>query len=203
MTLGSTPRFSHIELTGERAVLRPQSPDDAPAAFRLLSDDRVTRTLLWDGPTSPEALRDYYSASSTFPCGEPPEYRFTIERAGLPGIVGSIGSRARTHPRQVELGYWLGVPYWNGGIMTDAVRLATGFAFEHLDAVRVYATVFVGNVGSRRVLERNRFRLDGTLRHQSLKRGEWLDGWFLTLLRSEWEAHRSWYRPASEVVRRS
>ena len=37
MTPGSTPRFSHIEITGKRAVLRPQSPDDAPAAFELLS----------------------------------------------------------------------------------------------------------------------------------------------------------------------
>ena len=60
--------------------------------------------------------------------------------------------------------------------------------------------VFVGNEGSRRVLEKNRFRLDGTLRHHVIKRGEWLDGWFFSLLRSEWETNKSWYRPTSEVV---
>jgi RimJ/RimL family protein N-acetyltransferase len=178
------------------------SPDDALMAFGLLSDDRVTRTLLWDGPSRLEDLQGAYFATSNLPFGEPPTYPFAVERIGLPGIAGSVSARARLHPRQFDIGYWLGVPYWNLGLMTDAVRLVTGFAFEHLDAVRTYATVFVGNEGSRLVLEKNRFRLDGTLRQHVMKRGEWLDEWFFTLLRSEWEADRSWYRPASEVIRR-
>ncbi len=202
MTEGAAPRFSQVELVGDRVRLRPLSPDDAPVAFELLSDDRVTRTLVWDGPSSLEDLGDSYFAIPNLPFGEPPTYPFAIERVGQPRIAGSVSARARLHPRQFDIGYWLGAPYWNRGLMTDAVRLVTGFAFEHLEAVRVYATVFVGNGGSRRVLEKNRLRLDGTLRDHSIKRGQWMDTWFFTLLRSEWEANRSWYRPASEVVRR-
>ena len=82
--------------------------------------------------------------------------------------------------------------------MTDAVRLVTHFSFEQLDALRVYATVFTGNVASRRVLEKCGFALDGTLRQQVPKRGEWLDEWFLTLLRAEWEPKRDEYRPSDE-----
>jgi RimJ/RimL family protein N-acetyltransferase len=102
------------------------------------------------------------------------------------------------HPEQLDIGAWLGVPYWGKGLMTDAVRLMTYFSFQHLNAVRVYATVFVGNTPSRRMLERNGFVLDGTLRCQALKRGKWLDEWFFTLLRPEWESHQDWYQPRHE-----
>ena len=84
--------------------------------------------------------------------------------------------------------------------MTDAVRLVTYFSFQHLDALRVYAEVFVGNLGSRRVLEKCGFTLDGTLRCHAFKRGQWLDEWFFTLLRAEWEAHKDEYLPDQERV---
>ena len=79
--------------------------------------------------------------------------------------------------------------------MTDAARLVTHFYFENLEAVRVYSTVFVGNMGSRRVLEKCGFALDGTLRRHALKREEWLEEWFFSLLRPEWESNRKWYLP--------
>ena len=193
-------RFADAELVGERARLRPIRVDDAPRAFGLLSDDRVTRTLLWDGPASVEAVSESYQSMGLpgVSLGGDASYTFAIEAADTPGIIGSIGARLRPHPQQIDIGYWLGVPYWGAGIMTDAVRLVTHFSFEQLDALRVYATVFTGNVASRRVLEKCGFALDGTLRQQVPKRGEWLDEWFLTLLRAEWEPKRDEYRPSDE-----
>ena len=85
--------------------------------------------------------------------------------------------------------------------MTDAVRLVTHFSFEYLNAIRVYATVFVGNVGSRRVLEKNGFSLDGTLRSNAFKRGEWLDEWFFSILRSEWEVDKERHEPSAVRIR--
>ncbi len=74
------------------------------------------------------------------------------------------------------------------------------FAFNHLEAERVYASVFVDNIASRRVLEKTGYRLDGTLRSNVLKLNEWRDEWFFTILRSEWEPHKEWYRPEQEQV---
>ena len=73
-------------------------------------------------------------------------------------------------------------------------------SFQHLDAVRAYATVFVGNIASRRALEKNGFSLDGTMRSHVYKRGRWLDAWFFTLLRAEWEADRVMFSPTHEEV---
>ena len=200
MSAGGPKRFQHVELVGEKVRLRPLSREDAPAAFNLLKDDRVTRAILWDGPSSVEGLGEGYDARSTLPSKESHGYDFAIEAVDSSGIIGSIGARKGSHIQQLDIGYWLGVPYWGKGLTTDAVRLATYFSFQHLNAVRVYATVFVGNTPSRRVLEKNGFVLDGTLRGQALKRGKWLDEWFLTLLRPEWESDRDWYQPQAETL---
>lgn len=193
-----TNRFTDIELVGNSVCLRPIRPEDAGAAFPLAQDDRVTRTLLWDGPSSVESLEEgYHRQADLWKKGTGP-YNFVIEELGTTALMGVIGARGE-HP-QVDIGYWLGVPYWGKGYMTEAVRLVTHFAFQYLEAVRVYATVFVGNEASRRVLEKSGFQLDGVLLCHALKKGEWLDEWFLTLLRTEWEAQKEWYKPELERI---
>ena len=84
--------------------------------------------------------------------------------------------------------------------MADAIRFACHFSFQYLNAAKVYAMVFTGNKRSRRVLEKNSFSLDGTLRWHFLKRGQWRDTWFLSLLRPEWQAKHDKYCPRHEEV---
>lgn len=191
--------FDRVELIGDKVRLRPARPTDAADAYRLVIDEAVLSRLLWDGPANEAEMSGTFQRwQGELKAGE--SYSFAIERVEEPALIGCIGPRLVAHPLQADVGYWLGVPYWNRGYMTDAIRLVCHFSFEHLDVVRVYATVMVGNVGSRRALEKNGFSLDGTLRRHVLKRGEWLDEWFLSLLRSEWEADRARFRPRHEDV---
>lgn len=199
-----SPRsFSHVELAGGEVRLRPVKPDDAPRVYELFSDDRVTRNLAAEAPATLADEQEWCRKAVSLPweaVGGAVSYELVIENAQQPGLAGIIGLHQRGHSQQYEVGYWLGVPYWGQGLATEALRLAAGFAFQHLHAVRVWADVFVGNDASRRVLEKNGFRLDATLRSHFLKRGQWLDVWFFSLLRSEWEARRDWYRPRHQMV---
>ena len=191
--------FSHIDIVGEKVRIRPTRPTDAPDAYRLVTDEAVPSRLLWDGPENEEEIANNYRRwQDELKTGA--SYNFAVERADQPGMIGGIGPRLRTHPLQADIGYWLGVPFWNQGYMTDAVRLVCHLSFKYLEVVRVYATVMVGNMGSRRVLEKNGFSVDGTLRQHVIKRGEWRDEWFLSLLRSEWEQNRRWFTPRREEV---
>jgi ribosomal-protein-alanine N-acetyltransferase len=191
--------FSHIEMVGEKVRLRPLKSGDARIAYPLLANEAVLVNLAWDGPASEkEVARTYRHWEKQIKVGE--MYPLVIERAGQPGLMGCIDIRFPGHPQQADIGYWLGEPFWNQGYMTEAVRLACHFSFSYLDTVRACATVFVGNIGSRRALEKNGFSLDGTLRSHVVKRGEWRDAWFLSLLRSEWEPKRGLYRPQHEEV---
>ena len=192
--------FADVELVGSRIRLRPIRPEDALGAYGLLVDDQVTRTLLWDGPSSLEELIEAYGRRAEWWETGVGTYTFGIEVLGSSSIVGSIDARIQAYPQVFEIGYWLGVPHWGKGLMTDAVRLTVHFVVHHLRAVRIAAGVFVGNGASSRVLENNGFRLEGTLRSNVLKRGDWLDEQVYALLRPEWEHRRDAYRPEFERV---
>lgn len=74
-----------------------------------------------------------------------------------------------------EIGYWLGVAHWGKGYATEAVGGMVDYGFEKLDLLRVQANVYAPNVASARVLEKNGFVLEGTLRRAVRKRGQVLD----------------------------
>jgi ribosomal-protein-alanine N-acetyltransferase len=191
--------FSHIDIVGEKVRLRPIRATDAKAAYRLVKNEAVLSNLAWDGPRDEEELRNTYRQwEEEIKTGE--SCSLVIEHVDRTGLIGCIGIRFPRHPLQGDIGYWLGEPFWNRGYMTDAVRLVCHLSFQYLDAARAYATVFVGNIGSRRALEKNGFSLDGTLRCHVYKRGKWMDGWFFSLLRSEWEPNREKFVPRHEEV---
>ena len=78
--------------------------------------------------------------------------------------MGAISLDEIIRGHKAEIGYWLGEPYWGKGIMTRAVRSVASFGLNELGFVRIGAEVFGGNSASCRVLEKCRFRREGTLR---------------------------------------
>ncbi len=195
MTVG----FDRVFMVGDSVRLRPAQASDAAEAYRLVNDEAVLSRLVWDGPESEEQMSGTFRQwHDRLAAGQ--DYNLVIERSDEPGLIGCISARLINHPLQADVGYWLGARYWNQGYITDAVRLMCHFCFQYLESARAYATVFVGNMGSRRALEKNGFSLDGTLRCNALKRGEWRDEWFFSLLRSEWEQEPARFRPGREDV---
>jgi RimJ/RimL family protein N-acetyltransferase len=58
-----------------------------------------------------------------------------------------------------------------------------GFATLDLRRIEWYAEV--GNLASRRVVEKVGFRFEGTLRSRLHHRGHWVDAWLAALLRDD------------------
>jgi len=184
---------------GEKIRLRPVRSADAEAVYKLVKNEAVLVNLAWDGPASEEGLQNTFRRwEEEMKTGG--SCYLAIELADQPGIIGQIDVRFTWNPQQADIGYWLGDQFWNKGYMTEAIRFACRLAFEYSGAVRVFATVFVGNAGSRKALEKNGFTLDGTMRCHVYKRGSWLDCWFFSLLRTEWEEKRDNYIPSYEDV---
>lgn len=61
----------------------------------------------------------------------------------------------------IELGYWLGVPFWGRGFATEAVRALIDYAFGDLHCETLQAGARVTNPASRRVLEKCAFQWIG------------------------------------------
>jgi ribosomal-protein-alanine N-acetyltransferase len=69
--------------------------------------------------------------------------------------------------------------------MTAAVRRICREAFAVWDILRIQAEVFAPNAGSRRVLEKAGFTLEGTKRRGVYKNGQVLDACVYALLKEE------------------
>ena len=57
----------------------------------------------------------------------------------------------------VELGYWLGEPFWGKGIATQAIKLITTYGLEQVNFDKIRAVVLEYNPSSMRVLEKAGF----------------------------------------------
>lgn len=64
----------------------------------------------------------------------------------------------------VTIGYTLNESYWGKGIATKTVKLLLEYLFSEIDVNRVQAYVMPENVKSQKVLTRNSFIKEGTIR---------------------------------------
>ncbi len=83
----------------------------------------------------------------------------------------------------VELGYWIGEPFWNKGIASKAVALIITYGFANLDINRIFASTIEGNLASTRVLEKNNFKLEGVSKQSAFKDNQFLDEYRFGLLK--------------------
>lgn len=72
----------------------------------------------------------------------------------------------------VTIGYFLEQSYWGRGIASEAVRLLTSYLFETINMNRIQAEVMPGNEASKRVLLKNGFSKEGTLRQANIWSGK-------------------------------
>ena len=75
--------------------------------------------------------------------------------------------------------------YWNQGIMSSAVDEICKIAFEELDIIRISGKVMEGNVASQRVLEKNNFVFEATLKNNVFKNNEVKDEHIYRKLKDE------------------
>ncbi|RLT27855.1 MAG: N-acetyltransferase [Chloroflexi bacterium] len=162
------------ELRLTSCTLRPIRPGDEDSIARYADNVQVWRNVLdrFPHPYTLEAARSWVAHCQTH---EPQTHNFGIEVDGA--IVGMIGleSGADVHRRSMEIGYWLGEPFWGRGIATEAARAVTEYAFATFDINRVQAWVFGWNPASARVLEKAGYVLEGRHVGAVTKAGETTD----------------------------
>ena len=171
-------------LRTERLVLRPYEEADAPRLFPHARNANSTRFTLWDHHRSLDDtlnfVRDY--ARSRYAEGVPEPLAIALKDAPEQPI-GSAGCYWASQPhRCAELGYWLAEPFWGRGIAAEACRALLSFAFAHLKPRRIQARVIEGNAASIRVLQKLGFQFEGTLRSATLRRGQFENVHFYSLL---------------------
>ena len=155
------------EIGTDRLMLRAPVIADAPLVAELANDPVIARNT--SRLPHPYGLADAEAWLGAIASQDPHRNRsFAVEDRRL-GLIGVLGFDER-RPRQTEVGYWFGRPFWGNGFATEALRSFTARAQTLGD---LQAGHFVDNPASGRVLEKGGFAYTGeTPRLFSLARGE-------------------------------
>ena len=164
-------------------TLRPWRMEDASVIVPYADDPLVAQNLRDVFPT-PYTLADAegFVRSCIEQEGEGQLCRaMLVDGRAVGSIALFLGEEV--YRRSAELGYWLGRPFWRQGIMTAAVTEMCGLGVEVWDIVRIHAEPYARNAGSRGVLEKAGFTLEGVLQNSVYKNGEILDSCIYARLR--------------------
>jgi ribosomal-protein-alanine N-acetyltransferase len=185
-----TPMTTPQELRTLRLRLRSFDPGDVPALVRLAGAREIAATTanIPHPYTANDAHRFLAYAEEEFRAGRSATFAVTSSPAGeLCGAVGLVITPAH---QRAEIGYWIGVPYWNQGFATEAARAAIAFGFETLRLNRIHASHFAGNTASQRVLEKVGMRHEGPSRQHLMKWNRFIDVENYALLASEFRGEK-------------
>lgn len=168
--------------------LRPFVYTDAPAVAQLANHPQIDRYLRHDFPR-PYEVEHALSFCEACELNEQDGLSLhrIIEADGKAvGLISAEFSH-RVEDCGVEIGYWLGVPFWNQGIMTQALRLWTDILLtEYTWAQRLVCQILVGNTASARVAEKAGYEKEAVLRDSLYKNGEVMDVMLYVCLRRHW-----------------
>ena len=168
-----------------RLLLRPWREEDANDLYTYASDPAVGLPAGWpphaSAENSREIIRTVLSAPET--------YAVCRREDGKP--IGSIGFHRNDLAEQddeLELGYWLGKPFWGMGLIPEASEELLRHAFCDLGVKRIWCGHYDGNTKSRRVMEKLGFAYHHTAEGIEVSLlGEVRTGHALLLTREMWE----------------
>lgn len=168
-----------MQLTGNNFVLRRWKTNDAQSLQKNADDVNVSAMLL-DRFPSPYTLEDAENFIS-MKINEEPITNFAIDISGeAVGVIG-VDMRNDIYRRTPLLGYWISPAHSGKGIVTEAVKFITNYAFTHLDIVCIQANTLGNNAASMRVLEKAGFIKQGVLPKSIIKNGEISDEHLYTM----------------------
>ena len=162
-----------MQLKSGNIVLRPLRTSDAIRLADLANNEKISRNLR-DGFPHPYTVTDAENFLSKFTDQHPVTF-FGIDYKGE--YVGNISlvPCQDIYRMSAEIGYFIGEPYWNKGIITTAVKLICDYGFDQLGIIRIQTGIFEYNHASQRVLEKCGFVREGVFAKSVFKQGKLWD----------------------------
>lgn len=174
-------------LTTARLVLRPFTLADAAAIQRLAGDAAIARGTFMPHPYEDGMAEAWITAQQAdFEQGR--LVNFAVTLAVQQTLIGSIGMTLEQPHRRGQLGYWIGVPYWNQGYASEAGHAVVQYGFATLELHRIWAPHFKRNPASGRVLQKIGMQYEGCQREHYFHQGQFVDVMIYGMVRAEFSA---------------
>jgi RimJ/RimL family protein N-acetyltransferase len=174
-------------LNTARLILRPFDLGDAAAVQRLAGDWAVAdTTLVIPHPYEDGMAEEWISTHRPgFEAGDLAVFAVVLRETAE--LVGAIGLSINKQFDRAEIGYWIGKPYWGRGYCTEAASAVIEFAFSSYNLHRIFATHFLRNPASGRVMQKLGMTQEGILRQHAKRWDRYEDFAVYGILRGEWD----------------
>lgn len=142
-------------LVTERLVMRPPHIDDLEELIALADNRKVAEMLArMPNPYGEVEGKRFIEMTAS---SEEAIYALTLGDSGR--FIGCAGLNMTE--RGLELGYWIGEPYWNKGFATEAAHALVDHAFRATTISALHVSCRVINPASRRVIHKCGFQYAG------------------------------------------
>ena len=180
-------------LRTRRLILRaPESRDAAPMQT-LAADRRVAEMTLNIPHPYPDGAAEAWlqqrwqglhdGTAATFALAVPEEN--AADPVAADTFIGAVGLAINARHSRAEIGYWVGVPYWNRGYVTEACVAVIEWAFQSLKLVRIEARHYPANAASGRVMQKLGMQFEGVQRSYTQRDGIFRDSVIYALINSD------------------
>lgn len=163
---GKTPQILHMEvfpqLHTNRLTLRKLGVEDTPSLVKYANNKKITEHIL-NMPypyQEPDAVFRISYVHRGFKAKT--RYVFAVIFKESGELIGEISLHVDSSRNIAQLAYWLGEPFWNKGLATEATGVVLKFGFEQLHLDMVYAECLLENKASQKVLVNNKLIKAGT-----------------------------------------
>ena len=154
-------------LNSDRLVLRKLVSDDKNEIYSFRSDEQVNAFIQRPNHTNIKSSAEFIDKiNKGIDDGKWVYWAITLKN--IPELIGTICLwNFSDDYKIVEIGYELLPLHQNQGLMSEAVKSVINYAFEILNIKRIEAYSHRENISSRKLLERNKFKLDPTKKDRS------------------------------------
>lgn len=154
-----------------RLILRPFASSDAKEVQCLAGDCAIADTTQNIPHPYEDGMAETWISKHQGMFEQQKGVTFAITYKSNGVLIGAISLVGISKGHQAELGYWIGKPYWNQGICTEAGYAVLQYAFSVIGLVRVHSCHISRNPASGRVLKKLSMQYEGS-RKQHVKKGD-------------------------------
>ena len=138
----------------DRLILREWKETDAESLYKYANNPDVGPVAGWPPHTSVEnsleIIRNVLSADETYAVCLKEDNR----AIGSIGLISPEQSHTKMGGNELEIGFWIGKPFWGNGYIPEAVREMQRHAFWDLKCTALWCGYYDGNEKSKRCQEK-------------------------------------------------
>ncbi|HAR41803.1 MAG TPA: GNAT family N-acetyltransferase [Bdellovibrionales bacterium] len=174
-------------LETKRLILRPFTLGDAKDVQHLAGDPAVASTTAAIPHPYPDGAAEVWIRGQAEAWRQKKNAIFAMVVKGNGPLIGAIDLIINERQSKAELGYWVGVPYWNKGYCTEAAATIIRFGFDSLNLHKISARYIASNPASGEVMKKIGMKQEGYLREELVRNGRREDMVVYGILKAEFQ----------------